>query len=59
MSDEEHIKVYITIDKDGESHTYETNLSPMSFVNLIGDLIDRDISGFSVSRKSPDTKQLH
>ena len=51
MSDEEHIKVYITIDKDGESHTYE--------INLIGDLIDREISGFSVSRKSPDTKKLH
>ena len=59
MSEGEYIKVYISIDRDDLCTTYETELTPMAFVNLIGDLIDREISGFSVSIKPPDTKQLH
>ena len=59
MSEREYIRVYISIDRDDLCTTYETELTPMAFVNLIGDLIDREISGFSVSIKPPDTKQLH
>tara|TARA_R110002020_G_scaffold469257_2_gene694136 strand:- start:1665 stop:1844 length:180 start_codon:yes stop_codon:yes gene_type:complete len=59
MSEGEYIRVYISIDRDDLCTTYETELTPMAFVNLIGDLIDREISGFSVSIKPPDTKQLH
>ncbi len=59
MSGGEHIKVYISVDKDNECTTYETELTPMAFINLIGNLIDREISGFSVSIKPPDTRQLH
>ena len=59
MSDGDYIRVYISVDRDNECTTYETGLSPMAFVSLIGQLIDREISGFSVSIKPPDTKQLH
>ena len=59
MSEGEYIRVYISVDRDDLSTTYETDLTPMAFVSLIGDLIDREISGFSVSIKPPDTKQLH
>jgi hypothetical protein len=59
MSEGEHIKVYISVDKDNECNTYETELTPMAFISLIGNLIDREISGFSVSIKPPDKKRLH
>ena len=59
MSEGSYIRVYVTIDKENESHTYETDLSPMAFVEIIGNLIDREISGFSGSIKPPDKKRLH
>ena len=59
MSEGEYITVYISVDRDDLCTTYETDLTPMAFVSLIGDLIDREISGFSVSIKPPDKKQLH
>jgi hypothetical protein len=56
---EDNPRVWITVEGE-DSKTYETELSPVLFTELIVQLVDREILGFSIYRIDKNKKmKLH
>jgi hypothetical protein len=56
---EDNPKVWITVDGE-QSKTYETELSPILFTDLVVQLVEGEILGFSIYRIDKDKKiRLH
>ena len=56
---EDNPKVWITVEGE-ESKTYETELSPVLFTDLVVQLVEGEILGFSIYRIEKDKKiKLH
>tara|TARA_R100001082_G_C4358050_1_gene157882 strand:+ start:641 stop:814 length:174 start_codon:yes stop_codon:yes gene_type:complete len=52
---EENPRVWITVEGE-ESKTYETELSPVVFTDLVVQLVEGEILGFSIYRIDKDKK---
>jgi|TARA_R100001480_G_scaffold152194_1_gene154020 hypothetical protein len=57
---EDNPQVWITIESDNRTQTYETELSPVVFTDLVLQLMEQSILGFSIYRIDKDKKiKLH
>tara|TARA_R110000751_G_C13453855_1_gene444494 strand:+ start:124 stop:300 length:177 start_codon:yes stop_codon:yes gene_type:complete len=55
---EDNPRVWITVEADSKTKTYETELSPIVFTDLVLQLMEESILGFSIYRIDKDKKMV-
>jgi|TARA_R100001244_G_C5088380_1_gene115759 hypothetical protein len=55
---EDNPQVWITVESDNKTKTYETELSPIVFTDLVLQLMEESILGFSIYRIDKNKKMV-